>query len=308
MFGFLDARAVYKAAQSFKAADARQSGQLRLMTPRTEEDQIKDFVEALKKLDTAIRRHKTTNQQLKDFNDQGTWDSFWGGLSGQSDKDLAKLVAALGESLETTQTVVQILTQLHTVNNNVLRGFNAALVAEIKNLQADASTLEGNQNGALTVLYEFKTQIDELLDLAAGYERCSLEVDRLSSAQEAHEEQVFGAHIRYENSLAAQEDNLAQLRRELKSYDESRKKSSEQMGTALKRLASFTKSVGENIASVEAKMETLTARQTRYDERISYLEQKTSGEPSWSRKLGKHVFSIVAILLATAALASNVFR
>lgn len=308
MFGLLNTKVILKAAESLHAATSRQPAQLMLMKPRTEEDQISDFVEALKKLDTAIRRHKTTNQQLKDFNDQGTWDSFWGGLSGQSDKDLAKLVAALGESLETTQTVVQILTQLHTVNNNVLRGFNAALVAEIKNLQADASTLDGNQTGALTVLFEFKTQIDELLDLAAGYERCSLEVDRLSSAQETHEEQVFETQMRHENSLAVQDESLAEIRREFQRAEESRKKSNEQVGAALKRLVSVTTSLGEKIDSIEAQTEKQTEKPADYHQRISFLEQQALGDPSWVRQAGKHVFSIIAIILATAAIALHVIN
>lgn len=188
MFNFLGGRLVITDLSDDEVV--LQPLQLLLPAPRSEENQLKDFHEGLQKLNVAIQRVSTTRAQLDEFQKQGSWDSFWGGVSGRNDKDLAKLLIEFGASLEVTQSVVQLVTQVHTVNNNVLRGFNDALVREIERLQADTQTLDGNQNGALVVLYEFKHQIDELLALADGYEYCRIAVSQLAAAQNSHEAEL----------------------------------------------------------------------------------------------------------------------
>jgi chaperonin cofactor prefoldin len=293
--------------------------QLLLPAPRSEENQLKDFHEGLQKLNAAIQRGSKTKAQLNDFQKQGSWDSFWGGLSGKNDKGLANLLTEFGASLEVTQSVLQLVTQVHTVNNNVLRGFNDALVREIERLQADTQTLEGNQNGALVVLYEFKHQIDELLALADGYEYCKHAVSQLAAAQNSHETGLHQLNLAFSNGTQVQEQlnettarQLIQQREDqgaqqkqiervtklLGSEIQARKRLSTEMAASLKQVS---EKLDQHLERVESKLGSLHENQQRTQARIEQMEAQLLAKSSWLRE---QAVALVAIVLAGAALAS----
>jgi len=289
-----------------------------LPAPRSEENQLKDFHEGLQKLNAAIQRGSKTRAQLKDFQNQGSWDSFWGGLSGRNDKDLAKLLTEFGASLEVTQSVLQLVTQVHTVNNNVLRGFNDALVREIERLQADTHTLEGNQNGALVVLYEFKHQIDELLALADGYEYCKHAVNQLAAAQNNHETGLHQLSLAFSNSVQVQEQLNATAARQLTQQGEAQGAQQKQIERVTKLLGSeiqarerlstamtaslkeVSEALNQHLERVESKLGELLENQQRTQARTEQLEAQLLVKPSWLRQ---QAVALVAVVLAGAALA-----
>ena len=98
-----------------------------LPAPRSEADQVRDFQEGLVKLQAAIQRNKGLRAKLDAIQNMGAWSAVWGALSGGNDRDLAEMLSEYGASLETTQSVVQLLAQVHTVKTNVLRSFRARL-------------------------------------------------------------------------------------------------------------------------------------------------------------------------------------
>jgi hypothetical protein len=78
-------------------------------------------------------------------------------------------------------------------------------VRAIERLKGNSQTLEGNQNGALLVLYEFKHQIDELLALADGYEYCRHAVSQLAAAKNNHETELQALSLAFSNGIRMQE-------------------------------------------------------------------------------------------------------
>ncbi|WP_417585747.1 hypothetical protein [Pelagibacterium sp.] len=316
MFNFLGGRVVITGLPVEEVAPQPEP-QL-LPAPRSEENQLKDFHEGLQKLNAAIKRGSNTRAQLKDFQNQGSWNSFWGGLSGRSDKDLARLLTEFGASLEVTQSVLQLVTQVHTVNNNVLRGFNDALVREIERLQADAQTLEGNQNGALVVLYEFKHQIDELLVLSDGYEYCKSAVNQLASAQNSHEMELQELSLAVSNGTRMQEQHNASFSRQLAEQAEAlgaKQKQIEQVKQLLsseiqarERLStSMTASLNEmnqvlsqRLDEIESRMFELIESQREGCSRIEQLEAQLSAKPSWAQQ---QAIAIAAVVLSCATFA-----
>lgn len=319
MFNFLSGRVVLTGSPV--DAVVLQPVQQLLPAPRSEENQLKDFHEGLKKLNAAIQRGSKTREQLNDFQNQGSWDAFWGGLSGRNDKDLAKLLTEFGASLEVTQSVVQLVTQMHTVNNNVLRGFNDALVREIERLQADTQTLEGNQNGALVVLYEFKHQIDELLALADGYEYCRHAVNQLAAAQNNHEAELQALSLAFSNGNRTQEKLNAVSSRQLAQLGDSqggqqkqiervtkllgreiqaRERLSTSMTASLKEVSVASEALAQRVEWVESKMGELLENQQRSQARIEQLEAQLVGNTGWLRQ---QAVALVAVVLSGAALA-----
>lgn len=290
-----------------------------LPAPRCEENQLKDFHEGLQKLNAAIQRGSKTKAQLDSFQNQGSWDSFWGGLSGRNDKDLAKLLTEFGASLEVTQSVVQLVTQVHTVNNNVLRGFNDALVSEIERLQADTHTLDGNQNGAMVVLWEFKHQIDELLALSDGYEYCRLAVNQLAAAQNSHEtelqvlSQAFSTSTRMQEQLnaassrhltkqgeaqGAQQKQLERVTKLLVSEIKTRERLSSSMTASWKEVS---EELNQHLERVESKVGDLLEKHLQTQARIEQLEAQLVAKPGWLRQ---QAVALSAVVLSGAALAS----
>ncbi|ODB38135.1 hypothetical protein A9L43_20945 [Pseudomonas mosselii] len=319
MFNFLSGRVVLTGSPADGVV--LQPVQQLLPAPRSEENQLKDFHEGLKKLNDAIQRGSKTREQLNDFQNQGSWDAFWGGLSGRNDKDLAKLLTEFGASLEVTQSVVQLVTQMHTVNNNVLRGFNDALVREIERLQADTQTLEGNQNGALVVLYEFKHQIDELLALADGYEYCRHAVNQLATAQNNHEAELQALSLAFSNGTRTQEKLNAVSSRQLAQLGDShggqqkhiervtkllgreiqaRERLSTSMTASLKEVSVASEALAQRVEWVESKMSELLENQQRSQARIEQLEAQLLVKTGWLRQ---QAVALVAVVLSGAALA-----
>ncbi|BFN27505.1 hypothetical protein PSCT_03075 [Pseudomonas sp. SCT] len=316
MFNFLGGRFVLTGL----AADeiALQPAQQLLPAPRSEENQLKDFHEGLQKLNAAIQRGTKTRSQLKDFQNQGSWNAFWGGLSGRSDKDLARLLTEFGASLEVTQSVLQLVTQVHTVNNNVLRGFNDALVREIERLQADAQTLEGNQNGALVVLYEFKHQIDELLVLSDGYEYCKNAVNQLAAAQNSHEMELQELTLAFSNGTRMQEQlNVASSRQlaeqaeaqgaQQKQIERVNQLLSSEINTRERLSASMTASLNEinqvvsqRLEGIETRMCELLESQQQARSRIEQVEAQLLAKPSWVQQ---QAIALFAVVLSSATLA-----
>ncbi|WP_438284185.1 hypothetical protein [Pseudomonas alabamensis] len=320
MFNFLGGRVVLTVSPADELA--LQPVQQLLPAPRSEENQLKDFHEGLRKLNAAIQRGSKTRALLNDFQSQGSWDSFWGGLSGRNDKDLAKLLSEFGASLEVTQSVVQLVTQVHTVNNNVLRGFNDALVREIERLQADTQTLEGNQNGALVVLYEFKHQIDELLALADGYEYCRHAVNQLATSQNNHETELQALSLVFSNGTRKQEQLNAESSRQLAQQGEVQRTQQKQvervtklLGSeiqarerlsistrgSLKEVSDASESLAQRLERVESQMGELMENQQQTQARIEQLEEQLLAKPGWLRQ---QAVALVAVVFSGAALAS----
>lgn len=320
MFNFLGGRVVLTVSPADEVA--LQPVQQLLPAPRSEENQLKDFHEGLRKLNAAIQRGSKTRALLNDFQSQGSWDSFWGGLSGRNDKDLAKLLSEFGASLEVTQSVVQLVTQVHTVNNNVLRGFNDALVREIERLQADTQTLEGNQNGALVVLYEFKHQIDELLALADGYEYCRHAVNQLATSQNNHETELQALSLAFSNGTRKQEQLNAESSRQLAQQGEVQRTQQKQvervtklLGSeiqarerlsistrgSLKEVSDASESLAQRLERVESQMGELLENQQQTQARIEQLEAQLLAKPGWLRQ---QALALVAVVFSGAALAS----
>lgn len=141
-----------------------------ILPARTNAQELSDFTaqleEALRDLETACRKKGRIDVKLgelqKELENRSWWGAATAGLTGKTDKEIAKMVEGLGESLGLTQNVVRVMLKIQTKKNQLLHAFNEVLVNKITRIQSDTHVLDSNQKqAALFFLGELQQQIDE---------------------------------------------------------------------------------------------------------------------------------------------------
>ena len=109
------------------------------------------------KLRAAIQRNKGLRAKLDAIQNMGAWSAVWGALSGGNDRDLAEMLSEYGASLETTQSVVQLLAQVHKSRPMCCAAFGA-LVEQIESIVASVGALDADGNAAYMVMQDFRNR------------------------------------------------------------------------------------------------------------------------------------------------------
>ena len=119
-----------------------------------------DFERNLDSLTEAIKKTKEVKSLSKDLAAQKGLKAIWRTVNGGNDKDIASLVNNLGQSLETTQIILNMVLQIQNTKNKYLKEFHESLVNKITNIKRDTETLDENQKEAvLTIVEELTDQI-----------------------------------------------------------------------------------------------------------------------------------------------------
>jgi hypothetical protein len=185
--------------------------------------EIDDFserlAEAVTRIGAAIEKSQALNTDADRLISSLGERSWWGGLkanlSGTTDKELAFMVARLGESVEVTQDIVSLILQIESAKSKALHGFNDALVKKIAAIQGDTTILDENQRYAtLYFLGELKNQLDEQIRRQELVDRHAIqlaEVDRWKKEKEEGETLVFDNLSKLSDQAAAVSGRVATL-------------------------------------------------------------------------------------------------
>lgn len=119
------------------------------------EEAVRDIVLAAKQSSDVSKK---VGALMNSLESRSWWGQVTSGFSGGTDKELATLVQGLGASLAITQKVVQVVLKVMTGKNQLLHGFNEALVNKIAMVTADTRTLDSNQK---IVVKDFLTKLQK---------------------------------------------------------------------------------------------------------------------------------------------------
>lgn len=124
-----------------------------------------DFSEELNGLEQAINSTKRVKDLAKNVADKNWFSTWTAGITGSSDKELAKCVKELSGGLETTQKIVQMMLKIGQGKNDQLKIFHQALVDKICSLETNTGDLDMNQQGAnqamLLIAVKMREQVEE---------------------------------------------------------------------------------------------------------------------------------------------------
>jgi len=174
--------------------------------------EIRDFTRALEEAVLDIERASRQSSEVKDqagslmnsLESRNWWGQLTSGLSGNTDKELAILVQGLGASLVVTQKVLQVMLKVMTQKNQVLQGFNEALVNKIAMVTADTKTLDGNQKVVVKAfLGQLQQQVCDQLqqqDMVDSLELRMIDCEAWREEKEIHEQFVNAQLTRHEQS------------------------------------------------------------------------------------------------------------
>lgn len=132
----------------------------------------KDFERNLHELTEAIKSTEGIQQTVAELKNTGAIKSFFGGLSGKNDKQLAGMVSTLGRNLEITQGILKIVMQVQNTKNRYLKEFHRSLVNKIVSIKNDTDTLDANQKDvALAIVQELTDQVSTQIEQQEMVER-----------------------------------------------------------------------------------------------------------------------------------------
>jgi hypothetical protein len=255
----------------------------------------RDFEKHFRDLTTAIGKSRAVSSDAQKVHQKSSWGMFWGGLSGDNDKQFAEMAKDLASSLTTTQVVLQMVMRLNHRKNNFLSRFHNALVTKIRNLANDSKTLDDNQKEATLVILE---ELDR--HVLAQIEQQEL-VYRHEVKLETLDKQVADTEARAEAAaahLSDLESTIQQLAREnieLHGLTDSYRARIVELGVRLQGQTEWQRDFDVSIAELNAVC-------ARNGERIRSLEHVLTRMTSAKVTLLRIGLSVVALVFSAVAL------
>lgn len=108
------------------------------------EKSVSDLFEKLEQIENSLKDTKNLIDNAGEIEKRGRFKSILSGISGKSDKELAKIVKGLGANVKVTQEVVKFLIELAQHKSVIQEGFLTALDKKI--LDQENKLLKINQN------------------------------------------------------------------------------------------------------------------------------------------------------------------
>jgi len=288
----------------------------------------KELLDSIERMVGAIRDNQAVQSVATGLENKGRFASIKGALSGANDKDLAGMVKALGGSLETTQTVVQVMLRLQTRKEHLLREFHSVLVDKIVNIQSDTKTLDSNQRAvALEIVSALQEQVEDQLLQYETIDQHELRLDAL------------------DDELSRLSSEESRLRQSLKEFDEQLSKKIDILDSRLdtsngnfeKELIAINARVHEVVSAIECiqtdfvsirvsqdelrnsierevslqnnsvdafgeKLGQLAALQKVFEEKLGQFEAIERARSSWGNLIRQHSIALIGVLLALVAI------
>ncbi len=140
----------------------------------------REFEKNLDDLTKAIEETKGIQKNVSDLKNTGAIKSFFGGLSGKNDKQLADMVSTLGRNLEVTQSILKIVMQVQNTKNRYLKEFHRSLVNKIVSIKNDTQTLDSSQKEvAIAIVQELTDQVSTQIEQQEMVERHQKKLQQL---------------------------------------------------------------------------------------------------------------------------------
>lgn len=302
----------------------------------------RELTKALDDIVAAIESNREQQSNARDLKNKGQLSIIWGSVSGANDRDLAKMIKALGGSLENTQKAVQVVLRLQSRKDHVLREFHSVLVDKIHKIQGDTHILDANQQSAVDVLCEFQEQIEDQLRHHESVERHEVRIAELTAELKRKENElqeglqslgdqaanlkVAADHLAIEVGTVKRDldARTAFNGQELKLLSESQKVLEESLdslkvkgaqdfsvlqrgGQGLVELVDSLKKQNASTADVLTKrLEYLSQAEVGLNLRIQSLEIHLVKQASLTSWMKRNVVSVLALIFAGVAIAQTV--
>ncbi|WLI77391.1 hypothetical protein Q5705_02160 [Kosakonia sp. H02] len=177
----------------------------------------------LQRLNDEFQQSKNIADKAEAFTQRGFFSRWSGSLTAKNDTDLAEMIGSLGGSLNVTQEVVQCLLQISSEKNQVIKGFHAAIVDKLRDLESNDTTLDFNVRENFTLLLQhLKEQVEDKLEQANAVEEHTAQLAEQSEtlaairrdlqAQITHSGRVTEQVSALEQTTDKQSDELAALK------------------------------------------------------------------------------------------------
>jgi chromosome segregation ATPase len=171
-------------------------------------------------IQSASQKSVAVTQQADAFSHRGFWAQLSGSLTGRNDVDLSQMIGAVGESLQVTQRVVEILLKIQSEKNVVLKDFHRAVTEKIVDLQSNDDTLDLNlRDNLLDVFQHLQKQVEDKLEQAAMVEAQKIRIAKMEYELQQQEAIVTAASRDVDRMTNALECALQQVDEQRKTVD-----------------------------------------------------------------------------------------
>lgn len=165
---------------------------------------VDDLINKLEQIEDSLKSTSDLIKSAGEFDNKGRVKAIFSGISGKSDKELAKIVKGLGANVKVTQEVVKFLIELAQHKNEIQEGFLAALDEKIEQQHEKIESLGENDNSlgenykqaetaVLTLYKQIRAQVEVEVELRKNVGRnmknISTLFDAISSKGQTDDEQ-----------------------------------------------------------------------------------------------------------------------
>lgn len=273
-----------------------------------------ELVASIDNMVNAIKDNQNIQEMAQDLANKGLWGSITGTISGANDKDLARMVKNLGMSLETTQTIVQVMLRLQTRKDCVLREFHSVLVDKIVKIQDDTKTLDSNQRAvAIEIVSSLRDHVEEQLRHYEAIERHEVQINiienQLAKACEAEGEfrkSISDLDDKLKVEIVARDTQIRGLQVAVNNIQTKHSEEFDSIFASQERLRNSIEFVERehksSIDAVSKKLEQIVEQGNSLGQRLSQIEAHIDANSTWISRLLRHSFGIIGLLVAVFTL------
>lgn len=201
----------------------------------------------LLRLNDEFEKTKDVQGEVAAFNERGFFSRWTGSITTQNDTDLAGMIASLGGSLSVTQEVLRCLLQINAEKNQALKGFHAAIVDKLQDLESNDSAFDSSVRENFTLLLEhLKEQVEDKLAQAN-------QVEEHARTLETHHDQLSA----FQRDLAQQQrqyQRLVEQLDELETNSETHTRQVNQCESELAAVKNRAEGIERKLAALEQQL------------------------------------------------------
>lgn len=282
---------------------------------------VGDLLDKLDEIEKSLSATKSLMKDATKVEEKGRFKAMLSGISGKSDKELAKIVKGLGANVKVTQEVVKFLIELAQHKSTVQEGFLGALDKKIEDQQNKLQQLNENdgsldenakqvETAVLTLYKQVHAQVESEVKLRNNVEQNMANIGALFDEVEAkgktdaEQSEQIAQLIRAMRektfkleelriSLTAKEEHLNQVAQEVEDQ-------SKQLSTLEQGLEQKAQKLEETMGDIQAN----TAADKLREQRIVKLEADL--EVLSQRKMPQKL-AFIAIGIALTAVTASLY-
>lgn len=282
---------------------------------------VGDLLGRLEQIEESLKSTSELIESAGKMEDRGRFKAIFSGISGKSDKELARIVKGLGANVKVTQEIVKFLIELAQHKNEIQEGFLGALDEKIEQQHRKIELLGENddslgenykqaETAVLTLYKQIHAQVESEVELrknvGRNMENISTLFDAINSKGQTDEEQS---------------EQISQL---IKAMQQKAVKM-EEIRLALEAKEVHLDQVADNVEKQSKKLESLEMgleeKALKLEQTIGDIQENTTADKSREKRIFKleaelkelsqrkppQLPTYVAITLAIFALVTSLF-